>query len=49
MTLGLAKAGIGVAVADLPSSQAEIRELAELARTQGVGDKIHAFACDVTQ
>jgi NAD(P)-dependent dehydrogenase (short-subunit alcohol dehydrogenase family) len=49
MTLGLAKAGIGVAVADLPSSQAEIRELAELARAQGVGDKIHAFACDVTQ
>ena len=49
MTLGLAKAGIGVAVADLPSSQAEIGELVALARTQGLADKIHAIDCDVTR
>ena len=49
MTLGLAKAGITVAVADLPSSQAEIGDLVELARTQGLADKIHAIDCDVTR
>jgi NAD(P)-dependent dehydrogenase (short-subunit alcohol dehydrogenase family) len=49
MSLGLAKAGIHVAVADLPSSQAEMRELSELARAQQLEDKIHAITCDVTR
>ena len=49
MSLGLAKAGIHVAVADLPSSQTEMRELSELARAQQLEDKIHAIACDVTR
>jgi NAD(P)-dependent dehydrogenase (short-subunit alcohol dehydrogenase family) len=49
MTLGLAKAGIAVTVAELPSSQAEIGELVALARTQGLADKVHAIDCDVTR
>src|SRR5262245_65474351 len=49
MTLGLAKAGVAVAVAELPSSRAEIGELVELARAQGLSDKIHAVDCDVTR
>src|SRR5215471_2683128 len=48
MALGLAKAGARVAVADLPASQAAVRELAELARAQ-VEDRIHAIDCDVTR
>jgi len=49
MALGLAKAGARVAVADLPASQAAVRELAELARAQQVEDRIHAIDCDVTR
>ena len=49
MTLGLANAGVVVAVADLPSSRAEIGELVELARTQGLADKVRAIDCDVTR
>ena len=40
MTLGLANAGVAVAVAELPSSRAEIGELVALARTQGLADKV---------
>src|SRR5262249_28659447 len=47
MALGLAKAGM--AVAELPSSQADMRELADLARAQQVEDRIHAIDCDVTR
>ena len=49
MALGLAKAGVRVAVADLPSSQADMRELAELARAQQVEERIHPVDCDVTR
>src|SRR6516225_501979 len=49
MALGLAKAGVRVAVADLPSSQADMRELAELARAQRVEERIHPIDCDVTR
>ena len=49
MALGLAKAGVRVAVADLPSSQADMRELAELARAQQVEERIHRIDCDVTR
>src|SRR5262249_25808159 len=49
MALGLAKAGMRVAVAELPSSQADMRELADLARAQQVEDRIHAIDCDVTR
>jgi 3-oxoacyl-[acyl-carrier protein] reductase len=49
MALGLAKAGVRVAVADLPSSQAAIRELIGLARAQHVHERIHPIDCDVTR
>jgi NAD(P)-dependent dehydrogenase (short-subunit alcohol dehydrogenase family) len=49
MALGLAKDGVRVAVADLPSSQADMRELAELARAQQVEERIHPIDCDVTR
>jgi NAD(P)-dependent dehydrogenase (short-subunit alcohol dehydrogenase family) len=49
MTFGLAKAGVAVAVAELPSSRAEIAEFVALARTQGLADKVHAIDCDVTR
>src|SRR6266446_8484502 len=49
MAVGLAKAGVRVAVAELPSSQAEMRELAELACAQQVEDRIHPIDCDVTR
>src|SRR5258708_7839990 len=49
MALGLAKAGVRVAVADLPSSQAAVRELIDLARAQRVEERIHPIDCDVTR
>jgi len=49
MALGLAQAGVRVAVADLPSSQAAMRELVELARAQRVHERIHRIDCDVTR
>ena len=49
MALGLAKAGVRVAVADLPASQAAMRELIKLARAQHVHERIHPIDCDVTR
>jgi 3-oxoacyl-[acyl-carrier protein] reductase len=49
MALGLAKAGVRVAVADLPSSQAAVRELIDLARAQQLQERIHPIDCDVTR
>ena len=49
MALGLAKAGVRVAVADLPASQAAMRELIKLARAQQVEERIHRIDCDVTR
>jgi NAD(P)-dependent dehydrogenase (short-subunit alcohol dehydrogenase family) len=49
MALGLAKAGVRVAVADLPASQAAVRELIDLARAQQLQERIHPIDCDVTR
>jgi 3-oxoacyl-[acyl-carrier protein] reductase len=49
MVLGLAKAGVRVAVADLPSSEAAMGELIDLARAQRVQERIHPIDCDVTR
>src|ERR1700730_422967 len=49
MALGLAKAGVRVAVADLPLSQAAVRELIDLARAQRVEERILPIDCDVTR
>ena len=49
MTLGLARAGVRVAAADLPSSQTEMRELLNTAQREGVQDKVFAVDCDVSQ
>ena len=49
MALGLAQAGVRVAVADLPASQAAMRELIELARAQRMHERIHPIDCDVTR
>src|SRR5262249_34426209 len=48
MALGLANAGVRVAVADLPSSEAAMGELLDLARAQRVQERIHPVDCDVT-
>ncbi len=49
MTLGLAAAGVRVAAADLPSSRAEMDELLDTARRQGVADNVFPVDCDVTR
>jgi len=49
MALGLAQAGVRVAVADLPSSEAAMGELIDLARAQQVQERIHPVDCDVTR
>src|SRR5258707_2995515 len=49
MTLGLAKAGVRVAVADLPASQAGVRELIDLGRAQQLQERIHPIDCHVTR
>ncbi|MPZ58998.1 MAG: SDR family NAD(P)-dependent oxidoreductase [Rhizobiales bacterium] len=48
MTLGLAKAGVRVAAAELASRQAAAEELLQLARSQGLDDRIAIVNCDVT-
>src|SRR5262245_61039940 len=49
MALGLAKAGVRVAVADLPASQTAVRELIDLARAQRLQERLHPIDCDVTR
>ena len=49
MTLGLARAGVQVAAADLPSSQTETRDLLQTAQREGLQDKIFPVECDVTR
>jgi NAD(P)-dependent dehydrogenase (short-subunit alcohol dehydrogenase family) len=49
MALGLAKCGLRVAIADLPSSRVAMGELIDLARAQRLHDKIHTIDCDVTR
>jgi 3-oxoacyl-[acyl-carrier protein] reductase len=49
MALGLAKAGVRVGVADLPSSQGAVRELIDLARAEQLQEHIHPIDCDVTR
>src|SRR5260370_21603449 len=48
MALGLAKAGVRVAVADLPSSPAAVPELIDLAPAQHVQEPIHPLHFDFT-
>src|SRR5262249_58259292 len=45
MALGLAKAGVRVAVADLPSSEAALGEFIDLARAPPVQERIHPLDC----
>jgi 3-oxoacyl-[acyl-carrier protein] reductase len=49
MALGLAQTRVRVAVADLPSSQAAMGELLDLARVQRLQERIHPVDCDVTR
>ena len=49
MTLGLARAGVRVAAADLPSSQGEMRELLDTTQRQGLHDRVFPVDCDVSQ
>ena len=49
MTLGLAKAGVRVAAAELASRQAAADELMQLARGQGLADRVAVVDCDVTR
>jgi 3-oxoacyl-[acyl-carrier protein] reductase len=49
MTLGLAKAGVRVAAADLASSKAELGALLDTLAQDGLKDRVHALDCDVTQ
>lgn len=49
MSLGLAKAGVRVAAADLRESHSEMCEMLDTARKQGVQDRIAPIDCDVTQ
>ena len=49
MTLGLARAGVRVAAADLPSSQNEMRDLLGTAQREGFPDKVFPVDCDVSQ
>jgi 3-oxoacyl-[acyl-carrier protein] reductase len=49
MTLALIRNGICVAVADLPASTAEARELMNLAANEGIQDRLAYVECDVTQ
>ena len=48
MTLALARAGVNVGVAELPSSKPLLDEQAALARVEGIADRILALDCDVT-
>jgi NAD(P)-dependent dehydrogenase (short-subunit alcohol dehydrogenase family) len=49
MALGLARAGVRVAAADLRASHIEMCEVLDTARKQGVQDRIAPIDCDVTQ
>ena len=49
MTLGLARAGVRVAAADLPSSQGEMRELLDTTQREGLHDRVFPVDCDVSQ
>lgn len=49
MTLGLARAGVRVAAADLPSSQSEMRALLDTTQREGLHDKVIPVDCDVSQ
>lgn len=49
MTLGLAKAGVRVAAAELASRRAAADELMQLARDQGLADRVAVVDCDVTR
>jgi 3-oxoacyl-[acyl-carrier protein] reductase len=49
MTLGLAKAGVRVAAAELGSRSAAIDELKQKANAAGVQDRITVVECDVTR
>ena len=48
MTLALIRSGVRVAVADLPASAAEMRELRELAGKEAPADRLLPIECDVT-
>jgi NAD(P)-dependent dehydrogenase (short-subunit alcohol dehydrogenase family) len=49
MTLALLRSGARVAVADLPVSAPEVRELKEIVAREGVQDRLLSIECDVTQ
>jgi len=49
MALGLANAGVRVAAADLRASHSEMCEVLDIARKQGVQNRIAPIDCDVTQ
>ena len=49
MALGLARAGVRVTAADLPASHSEMCEVLDMARKQGVQNRIAPIDCDVTQ
>ncbi len=49
MTLALLRSGARVAVADLPVSAPEVRELKDIAAKEGVQDRLLSIECDVTQ
>lgn len=48
MTLGLAKAGLRVAAAELASRKDAIAELGQMAQSQGVADRVAVVECDIT-
>lgn len=49
MTLALIRSGVRVAVADLPASAAEVRELMDIAGKEELQDRLFPVDCDVTQ
>jgi NAD(P)-dependent dehydrogenase (short-subunit alcohol dehydrogenase family) len=49
MTLALLRGGARVAVADLPESGAEIRQLEDLARREDLADRLACLECDITR
>lgn len=49
MTLALIRNGFRAAAADLPASAAELRELKDIARAEGLQDRLLSVEFDVTQ
>jgi NAD(P)-dependent dehydrogenase (short-subunit alcohol dehydrogenase family) len=49
MTLALMRSNVRVAVADLPASAAELRELSDIAGKESLQDRLLCIECDVTQ